>query len=155
MLSEYHFQFLDHLSNRSVPFLIIGGQAQHQHDGSHTRDLDLWVRVTPGSKEEHSALTSATVDWELRYPSHGPPGGHRPPFDLSRRIQIHYPIQDTFFLTATNEIQEIAAQDGVDLLINATNNIDFQIFFARALMKDVKGRILRFLPLDDVNVINS
>ena len=47
MLNEYQLQFLRNFTDFGVRLLVIGGQARHVHNGSVTRDLDLWVAIDP------------------------------------------------------------------------------------------------------------
>lgn len=105
MISPYHLQFLDHLTQRGVAFIIIGGQARYQHFGTSTRDLDIWVRVT----EDNSNLSEAVASWVTRYPSHVVnPWDWNPPFDFNRKIQIHFPETDASFQSGPFERAEIA-----------------------------------------------
>ena len=87
MLNEYHLQFLHHLMDHGVRFLIVGGQARYVHHGNRTRDLDLWVDISVGSRP---ALEKALVEWSKKNPAHT----HRPvtsPINFSPKGQQKFP----------------------------------------------------------------
>lgn len=150
LLNEYHLQFLHHLTGLGVRFLIIGGQARHVHDGSATRDLDLWVDIDPGSIP---ALEKALVQWSELHQSHTHRRLTSQTINLRPGVQQKFPDADCWFMTRANEPREILEADRIDVLTSIKDH-RFDIFYARAFSHRVDGIDLPFLSKDDLPVIS-
>jgi hypothetical protein len=94
-LNEYHLQFLQLMVRGNVRFLVIGGQARRIYFGSTTRDLDLWVDISPLSI---STFRVALSNWKAKYPVHTIADLSRLP--LRAGLQIKIPDADCIFLDA-------------------------------------------------------
>jgi hypothetical protein len=149
MLNEYHLQFLHHLTDAGVRFLIIGGQARHLHYGNATHDLDLWVDIEPGSIPP---LEKALVGWSKRYPQHW-----KDPLTLPMTIfpkkQLKFPDVECLFMTRAGEVREIIPAHGIDVLTSVEGHC-FNVFYNRVFMHCVDGIDLAYLSKDDLPVIS-
>ena len=66
-LNEYQLEFLKLFVDRGCRFLIVRGQARAMHQGTRTRDLDIWVDISQTNKPTAEQCISA---WIARYPVH-------------------------------------------------------------------------------------
>jgi hypothetical protein len=148
-LNEYHLQFLRLLLQRNVRFLIIGGQARSVHQGTHTRDLDIWVDI---SKDNRPALHQSLVAWKTRYPAHSMADFSRPG-DLRPNVQIKFPDTDAMFLGAEGQLAEIGPAHGVDVLTSVGLSA-FKEFYDRADWQEVAGLRLPFVACGDTELIS-
>jgi hypothetical protein len=149
MLNEYQLQFLHNFTDLGVRFLIIGGQARHVHNGSVTRDLDLWVAIDPASTP---SLERALVRWSEEHPLHTA----RPvtsPINFSPKGQQRFPDAECSFMTRAGDPMEILPADGVDIL-TLGEGYDFDAFYDRAFAQRVDGMALPFLSTGDLPIIS-
>jgi len=149
MLNEYHLQFLHNFTDLGVRFLIIGGQARHVHNGSVTRDLDLWVAIDPASTP---SLEKALLRWSEEHPSHTA----RPvtsPIKFFPKGQQRFPEAECSFMTRAGDPIEILTADGVDILTSIKDH-DFDAFYHRAFTRCVDGMALLFLSAGDLPIIS-
>jgi hypothetical protein len=149
MLNEYHLQFLRLFADRGVRFLVIGGQARFAHFGTPTRDLDLWVDLSPKNRQP---LEQALVDWKAKYPIHTLMDILRP-LALRPKVQIKFPDADAWFKRQDGEFAEILVQDGIDIL-TSIGDADFDFYYERAATKVIDGINIPFLGADDIDVIS-
>ena len=151
MLNEYHLQFLHNFTDLGVRFLIIGGQARHVHNGSVTRDLDLWVAIDPAST---TSLERALVRWSEEHPSHTA----RPitsPINFSPKRQLKFPDAECWFMTRAGGPMEILPADCVDVLTSiGDHDFDFDAFYHRAFTQCVDAMALSFLSASDLPIIS-
>ena len=149
MLNEYHLQFLHNFTDLGVRFLIIGGQARHVHNGSVTRDLDLWVAIDPASIP---SLERALVRWSREYPLHTR-WPMTSPVNFSPKRQQKFPDAECWFTTRAGTSMEILPADGVDILTSIGDH-DFDAFYHRAFTQCVDGMALPFLSAGDLPIIS-
>jgi hypothetical protein len=149
MLNDYHLQLLGLFNNRKVRFLVIGGQARWAHFGTPTRDLDLWVDISPKNRP---ALDQCLVDWKARYPIHTLMDISQP-LALRPKVQIKFPDADAWFERRDGEFAEILVQDGIDIL-TSVNDADFDFYFERAATKIIDRLDIPFLAARDIEVIS-
>jgi hypothetical protein len=148
-LNEYHLQFLDLIVQRGVRFLIIGGQARAVHEGSTTRDLDLWVDI---SARNRPALDLALITWATEHPLHSS-GNFSFPLPLRPGVQIKFPEDDVLYLDASNEPAAIGPLDCVDIL-TSIGAACFCEFYDRAEWRGTVGITLPFLARSDLETIS-
>jgi hypothetical protein len=148
-LNEYHLQFLRPMVRRGVRFLVIGGQARFVHHGTRTRDLDLWVDISPQNK---LALGQCLSDWKTRYPLHSMVD-FSIPLPLRPGVQIKLPDADVLFLDRDGQPKELSVADGIDIL-TSIGNANFDEFYARAVMKPIDGQDVHFLSVGDLDAIS-
>jgi hypothetical protein len=149
MLNDYHLQFLHRLTDSGARFLVIGGQARRVHDGSKTRDLDIWVDIGPQSRR---ALETVLLAWSAAHPLHTA----QPltaPLALRPNVQIQFPDADCSYMTRAGIPAQILATDRIDILTSVDEH-DFEQFHARAFMHSVDGMELAVLSREDVPVIS-
>jgi hypothetical protein len=149
LLNDYHLQFLELLNSRSVRYLVIGGQARFAHFGTPTRDLDLWVDVSPKNRP---SLEAALVDWKTKYPIHTLLDLSHP-VALRPKVQIKFPDADVWFAKRNGELAEILAQDGIDVLTSIGES-DFEFYYDRAAIKALDNIDVPFLAADDLDTIS-
>jgi hypothetical protein len=148
MLNDYHLQFLHRLTDAGVRFLVIGGQARRVHDGSETRDLDIWVDIEPQSRR---ALETVLLAWSAAHPLHTA----QPltaPLALRPNVQIQFPDADCLYMTRDGIPAPIPTTDRIDILTSVGQH-DFEQFYARALTHSVEGMDLKVLSRDDMSII--
>ena len=145
MLNEYHLQFLHHLMDHGVRFLIVGGQARHVHHGTTTRDLDLWVDISVGNRP---ALEKALVEWSKEHPAHtvSPLSS---PIAFAPGRQQKFPDDDCWFMTRDGEPMQILALDGIDVVTSIKDH-PFVAFYGRAFRHCVDGMDLPFVSAGDL-----
>jgi hypothetical protein len=148
-LNEYHLQFLQPLVERGVLFMIVGGQARSIHEGAVTRDLDIWVDISPSNRP---ALDHCLIAWATKYPMHSA-ASFSPPLPLRRNVQIQFPDADVLFLGDNNELSEIGPEDGIDVLTSIGSS-SFGEFYGRAHWEQVAGLKLPFLARNDLEKIS-
>jgi hypothetical protein len=145
MLNEYHRQFLHHLMDHGVRFLIVGGQARHVHHGNTTRDLDLWVDIGVGNQP---ALEKALVEWSEEHLAHTA-FPLTSPIAFAPHRQLKFPDADCWFMTRDDEPMQILALDGIDILTSIKAH-SFPVFYGRAFRHSVDGMDLPFVSVDDL-----
>jgi hypothetical protein len=148
MLNEYHLQFLRLCSDRDVRYLVIGGQARFAYFDTPTRDLDLWVDISPKNRP---ALDHCLVAWKAKYPTHTL-ADISLPLALRPKVQIKFPDADVWYLRSDGEPAEISALDGIDIL-TSIGEADFELYYQRASTKVVDGLNIVFLAGDDIDAI--
>lgn len=149
MLNEYHLQFLGLFNKRTVRSIVIGGQARFIHHGVATRDLDIWVDISPVNR---LALDQCLMDWSSEHPLHTmPPLSF--PLRWEEKRQIKFPDADVMYMRRNGEPAEIAVADGIDVL-TSIGDADFGAFFDRATSKTVDGLDILFLAAQDLDVIS-
>ena len=148
-LNEYQLKFLELLVLRGVRFLIVGGQARSVHEGTRTRDLDIWVDI---SKANRSALERSLADWNARYPTHSTEN-FSSPLNLRPGVQIKFPDGDVMFIGSDNKPKEIGPADGIDILTSIGSSC-FKDFYDRAYWLEIAGIKLPFVPHDDLETIS-
>ena len=145
MLSEYHLQFLHNFTDVGVRFLIIGGQARHVHNGSVTRDLDLWVAIDPASTPSLGGRWSWSQEPQLHT------AAINSPISFSPKRQLKFPDAECSFMTRAGDPMEILPADGVDILTSMEDH-DFDAFYHRAFTQCVDGMALPFLSAGDLPI---
>jgi hypothetical protein len=148
-LNAYQLQFLQMLIKRSVRFLIIGGQTRFFYHGTPTRDLDLWVDISPSNK---LALQTFLVMWAAKYPLHSN-ADFTIPIPLRPNVQIKFPDADVWFMGIDDKPTPITPDDGIDIL-TSVNEADFGEYFGRAKTVRVNGMNLPFLSVNDLDAIS-
>jgi hypothetical protein len=149
MLNEYHLQFLRQLDGRRVRLLVIRGQARFAHYGVPTRDLDIWVDISPKNK---IALERCVADWKTKHPLHTMMDISQP-LALRPKLQIKLPDADAMFMGRDGEPAEIFVEDGIDVL-TSIGEADFEFYYARATTKVIDGLNIPFLATDDIEAIS-
>lgn len=149
MLNEYHLQFLHNFTDLGVRFLIIGGQARHAHNGSVTRDLDLWVAIDPASVP---ILERALLRWSQNHPLHTQ-WPLTSPISFSPKRQLKFPDAECWFTTRAGDPMEILPADGIDILTSIGDH-DFDVFYHRAFTQCVDGMALPFLSAGDLPIVS-
>jgi hypothetical protein len=149
MLNEYHLQFLRLFNSRGVRFLVIGGQARFAYQGRATRDLDIWVDISPANRP---ALSECLVKWKIEHPVHTLMDISQP-LDLRPRVQIKFPDADAWFMRRDGEPAEILVQDGIDVL-TSIGEADFKSYYERATTMVIDGLKIPFLAADDIEAIS-
>src|SRR6266478_6082500 len=124
MLNEYHLQFLRILHGHRVRFLVIGGQARYTHLGAPTRDLDVWVDISPKNRP---ALDRSLVEWKAKYPIHTLMDISQP-LALRPNVQIKFPDANVWFERSDGQPSEISVQDGIDVL-TSIGQADFASYY--------------------------
>lgn len=150
MLSDYHRRFIRNLLDHNVRFLIIGGQARHLLFGTPTADLDLWVSL---SEQDAPRLEEALVSWAQEYPTHTNRNFTKP-LSLRPRLQLHFPEWDTAYLTEANEIIEIKAIEGVDVL-TSVEGLDFDACWDRSTPYRISELEVRGLCASDLEASDN
>jgi len=123
-LNEYHLQFRKLLVERGTRFLIVGGQARALHEGSNTKDLDVWVDI---SDDNRSALDECVITWVEHNPMRSLQD-FSPPLPWRAGVQIKFPDADVLFLGADGEPAEIGPDDCIDLF-TSIGEANFEEFY--------------------------
>lgn len=145
MLNDYHLQFVRRLQECNVRYLVIGGQARFTHFGDDTRDLDIWVDLSP-SNIPH--LERCLVEWSAAHPMHTATPLSRP-LGLRRNLQIKFPDADVWYLNSNGEPAEIVPADRIDIL-TSIGEADFETFYLRCVCMPVHGVEVSFVGPDDI-----
>jgi hypothetical protein len=148
-LNEYHLQFLNLFVEKNVRFLIVGGQARSVHEGTTTRDLDLWVDI---STQNRPALDLCLMAWAAQHPMHST-ANFLPPLPLRPGVQIKFPDDDVLYLDADDEPIAIGPTDCIDIL-TSIGTADFSEFYDRAEWREVAGIRLPLLARGDLDTIS-
>jgi hypothetical protein len=148
-LNEYHLQFLRSMLRGGVRFLVIGGQVRFVFQGTATRDLDVWVDISP---QNRPALDQCIASWNAKYPLHNL-ADFSPPLPLRAGLQITFPTDDVWFMGPDNEPAELLVADGIDIL-TSIGDADFNEHYARAVMRPIDGQNVPFICADDLEVIS-
>jgi hypothetical protein len=149
MLNEYHLQLLRLFSDRDVRYLVIGGQTRFTYFGTPTRDLDLWVDISPKNRP---ALDYCLAEWKARYPAHTLTDFSLP-LALRPNVQIKFPDADVWYLRSDGEPAEISVREGIDIL-TSIGEANFEFHYDRATTKVVDGLNIVFLAVDDIEAIS-
>jgi len=134
---------------RGVRFLVIGGQARFVHDGATTRDLDLWVDISP---QNRPVLGQCLLEWKAKYPVHSMVD-FSPPLRLRAGVQIQLPDADVWFLGRDNQPAELLFADRIDIL-TSIGDADFNEYYARAVLKPIDGQDVPFISAGDLEAIS-
>jgi hypothetical protein len=148
--NEYHIQFLEFFILRDIRFLIIGGQARAVHDGSPTKDLDIWIDI---SADNRPAVDLALIAWAAKYPMHSTADLSQSPLPLRPGVQIKFPDDDVFYLGADGEPNEVGPADCIDILTSIGSD-DFVEYYDRADWREIKGLRLPILSRQDLAAIS-
>jgi hypothetical protein len=92
-LNEYQLQFLKLLVDRRCRFLIIGGQARSIHEGTVTRDLDVWVDLSSANRP---TLDLTLLAWATEHRIHSSADFSQTPLPLRPCVQIISGVQRIF-----------------------------------------------------------
>lgn len=151
MLNEYHLEFLRRFNDRTVRYLVLGGQARAVHFGIATRDLDIWVDI---GKNNGQALEDCLVSWSANHPLHVFPP-LTSPLNLRPNVQIKIPDADVYYLNKAGNSVRITPDEGIDILTSVDDR-NFEEYYNRSVVLKVVGDLdIRFIAPGDVDELST